>query len=116
VAAQPGDIAAAGVQAQAGVELGLTYRAPEAGLALVVGYGGTFGTANTLHQASGWLAGVLRPGQARLSLGPTYSFMAVLALNRSPTNCTSPAKWPTVSLRASCWPTKWAWARPSKPA
>lgn len=76
VAAQPGDIAAAGVQAQAGLELGLTYRAPEAGLALVVGYGGTFGTANTLHQASGWLAGVLRPGQARLALGPTYSFLA----------------------------------------
>jgi len=26
------------------------------------------------------------------------------------------AKWLTASPRAYCWPTKWAWARPSKPA
>ncbi len=35
--------------------------------------------------------------------------------NRLPTSCTSPAKSLTALRRAFCWPTKWAWARPSKP-
>lgn len=38
------------------------------------------------------------------------------ARNRLLTNCTLPAKSLTVLRHGYCWPTKWAWARPSKPA
>lgn len=73
---QPDSITAAGVVAELGGEIGLTYTAPEAGLALLVGYGGAFGGAHTFHQVSGWAAGVLRPGQTRIALGPSYQFVA----------------------------------------
>ncbi len=73
---QPDSVRAAGVVAELGAEIGLTYSAPEAGLALVVGYGGGFGGAHTFHQFSGWAAGVLRPGQARIALGPSYQLVA----------------------------------------
>ncbi len=75
VMVQPGALAAGGISAELGGEIGLTYRAPEAGLALVLGYTGAFGGSNTMHQASGWLAGVLRPGQARIALGPSYTVL-----------------------------------------
>jgi hypothetical protein len=75
VEVQPGSFSGAGVSAQLGGEIGLTYTQPEAGIALSAGYAGTYGGANTLHQVSGWLAGVLRPGQVRIALGPTYSFL-----------------------------------------
>lgn len=41
---------------------------------------------------------------------------AAAAHSPSPTNCTLPAKSPTAAPHAFCWPTKWAWAKPSKPA
>lgn len=70
----PDSIFASGAQLQLGGELGLTYAAPEAGLAATIGYGGGFGN-DTLHQFSGWLAGVVRPGELRIAAGPTYSLI-----------------------------------------
>lgn len=70
----PDNIFASGAQVQLGGELGLTYAAPEAGLAATIGYGGGFGN-DTLHQFSGWLAGVVRPGEVRIAAGPTYSLI-----------------------------------------
>jgi hypothetical protein len=76
VEVQPDSVSAAGIVAEIGGEIGLTYSAPEAGLALLVGYGGGFGGAHTFHTVSGWAAGVLRPGQTRIALGPSYQFVA----------------------------------------
>ena len=67
-------ISSSGVALQIGGEFGLTYSAPEAGIAVVAGYQGGFGT-DTLHTFSGWLAGVLRPGQLRIAVGPKYQFV-----------------------------------------
>jgi hypothetical protein len=50
------------------------------------------------------------------SCSPRCGAWAACVRNRSRTSCTSPAKSPTVSRHGFCWPTKWAWARPSKPA
>lgn len=68
----PANIFASGAALQLGGELGLTYAAPEAGIAATVGYGGGFGN-DTIHQFQGWLAGVVRPGELRIAAGPTYS-------------------------------------------
>jgi hypothetical protein len=38
------------------------------------------------------------------------------ASRRSRTSSTSPARSPTGWRRGSCWPTRWGWARPSRPA
>ena len=69
---EPADVFAGGLQIQLGGELGLTYKAPEAGLALTIGYSGGFGN-DTFHQMTGWFAGVLRPGELRIAVGPTYN-------------------------------------------
>jgi hypothetical protein len=61
-----------GVQVQIGAELGLSYREPPIGLAATVGYGGAYG-ANSMHQISGWIAGVIRPDEWRFAVGPTYN-------------------------------------------
>lgn len=68
----PHDIFATGAAIQIGGELGLTYAAPEAGIAATIGYSGGYGN-DTLHGFNGWLAGVLRPGELRIAAGPTYS-------------------------------------------
>ncbi|MFT4626572.1 MAG: hypothetical protein ACI8PZ_005249 [Myxococcota bacterium] len=68
----PATVFGGGAQAQVGAELGLSYREPPFAVAATVGYGGSYG-ADTLHQVSGWLAGVLRPDEWRFALGPTYS-------------------------------------------
>jgi len=68
----PAEVAAPGLSAQLGGELGLTYAEPALGLAAVVGYSGGFGGSDTLHAINGWLAGVARPGSVRLALGPMY--------------------------------------------
>ncbi len=70
----PHDISASGVSLQVGGELGLTYKAPEAGIAMTVGYQGGYGN-DTLHNFSGWFAGVLRPGQLRIAVGPKYQLV-----------------------------------------
>jgi len=70
----PHSISASGVTLHLGGELGLTYKAPEAGLAVVGGYQGGFGN-DTLHAFSGWFAGVLRPGQLRIAVGPKYQIV-----------------------------------------
>jgi hypothetical protein len=67
----PHDISASGAMVQVGGEIGLTYRAPEMGVAALVGYQGGYGN-DTLHAFSGWLAGVMRPGQLRIAVGPKY--------------------------------------------
>ena len=70
----PHSISASGASLQLGGELGLTYRAPEAGVAVLAGYQGGYGN-DTLHAFSGWLAGVLRPGQLRIAAGPKYQIV-----------------------------------------
>ena len=68
----PDTVFGGGGQVQIGAELGLSYREPPLGLAVTVGYGGAYG-ANTLHQVSGWVAGVIRPDEWRFAVGPMYS-------------------------------------------
>jgi hypothetical protein len=41
------------------------------GVAALVGYQGGYGN-DTLHAFSGWFAGVIRPGQLRIAVGPKY--------------------------------------------
>jgi hypothetical protein len=64
-----------GMSVQGGAEVGLTYRAPEAGLAAILGYTGGYGK-HSVHVVNAWLAGILRPGDLRLALGPQYSFVS----------------------------------------
>lgn len=68
----PHDISATGFSLAVGGELGLTYRAPEAGLAATLGYAGGYGD-DTLHGFNAWLAAVVRPGEARIAVGPSYA-------------------------------------------
>lgn len=70
----PHDVSATGMSLQVGGEAGLTYRAPEAGVAATLGYAGGYGN-DTLHVFNGWLAAVVRPGAARIALGPSYSII-----------------------------------------
>jgi hypothetical protein len=67
----PSDVFLSGFAVELGGELGLTYSEPALGVAMTVGYQGGFGTA-TFHVVDGWFAGVLRPGDLRLALGPMY--------------------------------------------
>lgn len=50
------------------------------------------------------------------SCSPRCGASVACGRNPSRTSCTSPRKSPTASPRACCWPTKWVWARPSRPA
>lgn len=68
----PSGVFGGGLGVQVGTELGLGYRSPDAGIALTVGYQGAYGN-NNLHQLTGWAAGLIRPGEWRVALGPTYS-------------------------------------------
>lgn len=70
----PHDISATGLSFAVGGEIGLTYRAPEAGLAATLGYTGGYGH-DTLHGFNAWLAAVVRPGQARIAVGPSYALL-----------------------------------------
>lgn len=67
----PADVFLTGFTVELGGELGLTYSEPALGLAATLGYQGGFGT-DTFNVVSGWLAGVARPGNVRLALGPMY--------------------------------------------
>jgi len=71
----PSPITASGFSAQVGGEIGLTYAEPALGVATVVGYSGGYGT-DTLHNLHVWAAGVMRPGELRVALGPQYVVMA----------------------------------------
>ncbi|MEZ4240118.1 MAG: hypothetical protein R3F59_29000 [Myxococcota bacterium] len=68
---EPADVAVSGFAVELGGELGLTYDEPALGLAATLGYQGGFGT-DTFNVVSGWVAGVARPGDLRLALGPMY--------------------------------------------
>lgn len=70
----PHDISATGISMAVGGEVGLTYRAPEAGVAATLGYSGGYGN-DTLHGFNAWLAAVVRPGEARIAFGPSYALM-----------------------------------------
>lgn len=67
----PSGVSLSGFGIQVGGELGLTYAEPALGIAATVGYHGGFGT-DTFNIVSGWFAGVARPGDARIALGPMY--------------------------------------------
>lgn len=71
----PSPITASGFSAQVGGEIGLTYAEPALGVATVVGYSGGYGT-DTLHNIHIWAAGVMRPGELRVALGPQYVVLA----------------------------------------
>jgi hypothetical protein len=68
---EPADVSLSGFAVEVGGELGLTYDEPALGVAATVGYQGGFGT-DTFNIVSGWAAGVARPGDLRLALGPMY--------------------------------------------
>ncbi len=57
-----------------GGEVGLTYRAPEMGVAATVNYRRTFGSR--LNHITLWGAAVVRPGEFRFALGPTWGVVA----------------------------------------
>lgn len=67
----PASVTLSGFGVQGGAEIGLTYAEPALGVAILLGYQGGFGT-DTFNLISGWLAGVARPGNARIALGPMY--------------------------------------------
>ncbi|MEQ1506495.1 MAG: hypothetical protein ABMB14_29980 [Myxococcota bacterium] len=67
----PSDVNLSGFGVQLGGEVGLTYAEPALGLAMTLGYQGGFGTS-TFNAVSGWLAGVVRPGDLRVAVGPMY--------------------------------------------
>jgi hypothetical protein len=67
----PSGVSLSGFGVQLGGELGLTYDEPALGIAATLGYHGAFGT-DTFNILSGWLAGVARPGDVRIALGPMY--------------------------------------------
>lgn len=67
----PSGVALSGFGIQLGGEVGLTYDEPALGIAATLGYHGAFGT-DTFNIVSGWLAGVARPGDVRIALGPMY--------------------------------------------
>ncbi len=67
----PSDVFVSGFSLQVGGELGLTYEEPALGVATTLGYVGGYGT-DTLHGIQAWVAGVARPGNLRLALGPQY--------------------------------------------
>lgn len=67
----PSDVFVSGFSVQVGGELGLTYEEPALGVAGTLGYVGGYGT-DTLHGIQAWFAGVARPGNLRLALGPQY--------------------------------------------
>lgn len=69
----PSSVFLSGFGLQVGGEVGLTYSEPALGLAGTLGYSGGFGT-DTFNLVSAWVAGVARPGNLRLALGPQYQF------------------------------------------
>lgn len=71
----PDPITASGFSMQIGGELGLTYAEPALGIATVLGYSGGYGS-DTLHNVHLWVAGVMRPGEFRIALGPQYAYLA----------------------------------------
>jgi len=74
---QPGDInmfSTPNLDITLGGEVGLTYRAPEMGVAATVSYRRLFGSQ--LNQVSFWGAWVVRPGDFRFAAGPTWGVVA----------------------------------------
>ena len=67
-AVQPGDLSLAGLGVRLGYEVGLSYKFAVAG---TVAYAGGFGDS-TMHDINGTLAAVVRPGDLRFSIGPSY--------------------------------------------
>lgn len=67
----PASVSLSGFGLQLGGEVGLTYDEPALGIATVVGYQGGFGAA-TFHAVNGWVAGVVRPGDLRVAVGPQF--------------------------------------------
>jgi hypothetical protein len=60
-----------GFTLQVGGEAGLTYDEPALGIAATLGYTGGFGT-DTFNVVTGWVAGVIRPGDLRVAMGPQF--------------------------------------------
>jgi hypothetical protein len=70
----PSSVFLSGLGFQVGGEIGLTYDEPALGIAATLGWQGGFGT-DTLHYVSLWAAGVARPGDLRIALGPQYGII-----------------------------------------
>lgn len=67
---QPADMAGSGAGAELGAEVVLTGK--KFAVSGTVGYAGMIATDDYAHGFRGWLAGSYRPGNARISFGPTY--------------------------------------------
>jgi len=70
----PEGLTASGFAAQIGGEFGLSYAEPARSVAAVAGYSGGYGS-DTFHNVSLWVAGVLRPGEFRIAVGPQYAVL-----------------------------------------
>lgn len=68
--AQIGPLGGAGLSAEVGAEVVFTGKKFAA--SGTVAYSGAFAPPNSAHLFRGWLAGSFRPGNARLTFGPTY--------------------------------------------
>lgn len=66
---QPASVLGSGFQAQAGVEIGFTRHFA---IAPTIAFQGNYTVLVTSSQVTGWLGLVLRPGDARFALGPTF--------------------------------------------
>ncbi len=69
---QPASLGGSGFGVELGYEIGPTRLIAAA---VSVSYGGLYGTEDVFHQATGWAAAVLRPGDLRIAVGPTYGFI-----------------------------------------
>lgn len=70
---QAAGFATPNIELTVGGEVGLTYKAPEAGVVGAITYRRLVG--NSLNQFTLWGAGVVRPGNLRIVAGPTYSMV-----------------------------------------
>ena len=68
---QPDDVLSSGIVLMAGGEIGFTRHF---GVLAAAGYQGVYGK-DTYHQVTGWLGAAIRPGNLRIAVGPTYSFL-----------------------------------------
>ncbi len=67
----PASVSLFGATVAGGIELGLGYREPAIAVAAGLGYAGGYGL-DTMHAVAAWSLLVVRPGAARLAVGPQY--------------------------------------------
>lgn len=71
--AQPGSVSGSGFGVELGYEIGPTRLVA---VAASLNYSGLYSAEDVFHSGYGWFAAVLRPGDLRVAVGPTYGAIA----------------------------------------